>query len=152
MKKPALLAALAIVVALPCAAQAPNRWTETCQVDRMTDKSSCGVQILVLPPGAPRDALLSVLVDPVQQVVLVIGLRYGSAARLRVDTNAAVGAAGCDRAICALPPKEARPLIRQMLAGRSMLVEFVNVHGEKIGPHDVSLAGFADEYRRQGAN
>lgn len=128
-------------------AQPANRWTTNCSTDRMTDKKACNVTIMI-DPGKRPDDLLAVQVTVASGAIGIVGGRYGSGARIRVDGNPAVSMTGCERSICILLPKQAAAVVKQMRNGSKLLVEFTTVQGQTIGPWEVSLSGFDAEYQR----
>ncbi|MCA0247659.1 MAG: invasion associated locus B family protein [Proteobacteria bacterium] len=146
----AALILLSNVVATDAVSQTTGQWLSECEVDRMTDKKECAVVVVIDPRGRPEE-LLAVVVAVASGTVGVLGPRYGSGARVRVDGNPAVAMSGCERSVCVLRPQQAKTVISQMRNGSNMLVEFTTVHGERIGPFDVGLSGFDAQYQNAAA-
>lgn len=117
----------------------PGQWFRFCKT---AEASSCLAKIVLLPQTSAPDQLVMVQVDTSKPAVFISGDGRGRSAQVRIDSNPAVSASGCDGATCTITPPAVEGVLRQMRSGRKMLVDFVNENGQKSGPFEATLTGF----------
>lgn len=122
--------------------QGPNQWGANCDAGRGCTVSATidGNSLLgtfVLLSYSVATATLTVVVDGV-----------GQRASIRVDQWPFISTSMCSGGTCTWEPLRSAELLEEFLRGRLMTVQ-VSLQGDNmIGPLDMSLSGFAQQYEK----
>lgn len=146
-------AALGLWLSVQCAAaqglggqnQGPNQWVVNCDPDRGCSVSATidGNSLLgtfVILSYSVASATLTVVVDGT-----------GQRASIRVDQWPFISTTICTGGQCTWEPIRSAELLQEFLRGRLMTIQ-VSLQGDNmIGPLDMPLAGFAQQYEKARA-
>ncbi|WP_395713119.1 hypothetical protein [Reyranella sp.] len=122
--------------------QGPNQWVANCNMGRDCTVSATidGNSLLgtfVILSYSVASATLTVLVDGV-----------GQRASVRVDQWPFISTSICNGGTCSWEPLRSAELLDEFLRGRLMTIQ-VSLQGDNmIGPLDMPLAGFAQQYEQ----
>lgn len=124
--------------------QGPNQWVASCNQEQGRD---CGVSAMI-----DGDSLLGTFVGLRYSVatstlsVMVDGT--GQRASIRVDQWPFISTSLCSGATCSWEQIRSAELLEEFLRGRTMTIQ-VSLQGDNmIGPLQMSLAGFAQQYQK----
>jgi invasion protein IalB len=129
-------------------AQPVNEWMTDCAIDQTAEKQECTLWMMISAITRKPDDILSLSYSLSKGSFAVVGPKEAGRAHIQVDANQAFEMTGCVNAICPLPSQPSTSLLEQMRAGSILSVEMVTKRGNIVGPYNVSLTGFANEYQQ----